>query len=64
VEGYDDALHNLVTEKTLNAEQERAKAHKKIIGEDTYRLQYLVRLPLESNGAMLDVDGLCPVFFQ
>jgi adenine-specific DNA-methyltransferase len=58
LESYDDALHNLVTEKTLNAEQGRAKAHKQFLGEDTYRLQYLVRLPLESSAAMLDVATL------
>ena len=58
VEGYDDALHNLATEKTLKREPPRANAHKKLLGEDAYRLHYLVRLPLESNAAMLSVEAL------
>jgi adenine-specific DNA-methyltransferase len=58
LEGYDDALHSLVTEKTLNEEQSRAKAHKKIIGENGYRLHYFVRLPLESSSGMLNLEGL------
>ena len=58
LEGYDDALHNLVTEDTLKQEEPRAKAHKKLLGENTYRLNYLVRLPLEGNASMLNVEAL------
>jgi adenine-specific DNA-methyltransferase len=58
LEGYDDALHNLATEKSFNGEKSRAKAHKKLLGEDAYRLHYLVRLPLESSAVMLDVEAL------
>lgn len=58
LEGYDDALHNLVTENTLKQEEPRAKAHKKLLGENTYRLQYLVRLPFEASASMLNVEAL------
>ena len=58
LEGYDDALHNLVTEDTLRQEEPRAKAHKKLLGENTYRLHYLVRLPFEASASMLNVEAL------
>ncbi len=58
LEGYEDSLHNLVTDETLEREEPRAKAHKEKLGEDTYRLQYLVRLPLESSASMLNLAGL------
>lgn len=58
VEGYDDALHNMATLKSVSRAQSRAEAYKKLLGEDAYRLHYLVRLPLESSGAMLDVEAL------
>jgi adenine-specific DNA-methyltransferase len=58
LEGYEDALHNLVTEKALHEEHLHAKAHKKLLGEDVYRLHYLARLSLESNATMLNVEAL------
>jgi len=58
LEGYEDALHNLATEETLKREGPRAVAHKERLGEDAYRLQYLVRLPLEASTSMLNLAAL------
>lgn len=58
LEGYEDALHNLVTEETLKREGPRAEAHKKVLGEDAYRLSYLVRLPLDASATMLNLSAL------
>jgi len=62
LEFYEDSLHNLVTPDTLEREQKRAAAYKKIMGEQAYRLHYLVRLPLESNASMLSIDKLAHPF--
>lgn len=58
LEGYEDALHNLATDETLKREAPRARAHKERLGEDAYRLSYLVRLPLEANASMLNLSAL------
>jgi adenine-specific DNA-methyltransferase len=58
LEGYEDALHNLATDETLKREEPRAKAHKERLGEEAYRLQYLVRLPLEASASMLNLMAL------
>ena len=46
LEGYEDALHNLVSEETLEREKPRALAFEATVGGDAYRLTYLARLPL------------------
>ena len=58
LEGYEDALHNLTTEETLKREEPRSTAYKEKLGEDAYRLHYLVRLPLESSNSMLNLSAL------
>lgn len=58
LEGYEDALHNLVTDETMKREEPRAKAHKERLGEEAYRLSYLVRLPLEASASMLHLAAL------
>jgi adenine-specific DNA-methyltransferase len=58
LEGYEDALHNLATQETAKREESRASAHKARVGEDGYRLRYLVRLPLEASASMLNLAGL------
>jgi adenine-specific DNA-methyltransferase len=58
LESYEDSLHNLITEETLKREEPRMKAHKEKLGENAYRLQYLVRLPLESSATMLNLEAL------
>ena len=62
LEGYEDSLHNLVTEETLTVEAPRAQAYQQTIGPEAYRLHYLARLPLESSDALLDVDRLAHPF--
>jgi adenine-specific DNA-methyltransferase len=58
LEGYEDALHNLVTDETLRKEAPRASAHEKKLGGDSYRLSYLLRLPLEASASMLNLEKL------
>jgi adenine-specific DNA-methyltransferase len=58
LEGYEDALHNLTTEETFKREEPRSTAYKDKLGEDAYRLHYLVRLPLESSNSMLNLSAL------
>jgi adenine-specific DNA-methyltransferase len=56
LESYDDALHNL----TASADREpgRAEALRNLVGESTYRLRYLFRLPLDVADTTLDLDKL------
>jgi len=58
LEGYEDALHNLATDETLKREALKASAHKERLGEDAYRLSYLVRLPLEASATMLNLAAM------
>jgi len=58
LESYEDTLHNLVTDDTLNRETPRADAIRNMVGGDAYRLSYLVRLPLDANASMLHLDTL------
>jgi adenine-specific DNA-methyltransferase len=58
LEAYEDALHNLATEATLDREAPRAKAFKEALGPDTYRLRYLARLPLKASASLLDIAAL------
>lgn len=58
LESYEDALHNLVTEDTVNREAPRAAAYKAKIGQDGYRLSYLGRLPLEASASILNLAKL------
>jgi len=55
LEGYEDALHNLVSDETLEREIPRAKAFKEKVGGDAYRLTYMARLPLEASASMLNL---------
>ena len=58
LEGYEDALHNLVSDETLEREIPRAKAFKEKVGGDAYRLTYMARLPLEASASMLNLAKL------
>jgi len=49
LEGYEDALHNLVSDETVERETPGAKAFKEKAGGDAYRLNYPARLLLESG---------------
>jgi adenine-specific DNA-methyltransferase len=52
LEGYEDALHNLVSDETLERELPRAKVFKEKVGGDAYRL------PLEASASMLNLAKL------
>jgi len=58
LEGYEDALHNLVSDETVERELPRAKAFKEKVGGDAYRLTYVARLPLEASASMLNLAKL------
>jgi adenine-specific DNA-methyltransferase len=58
LEGYEDALHNLVSDETLEREAPRARAIKAKVGGDAYRLTYLARLPLEASASLLNLAKL------
>ena len=58
LESYEDALHNLVSDETLEREMPRAKAFKAKVGGDAYRLTYLARLPLEASASLLNLAKL------
>ncbi|MCU0770493.1 MAG: site-specific DNA-methyltransferase [Verrucomicrobia bacterium] len=58
LEGYEDALHNLVSDETLEREAPRAKAIKGKVGDDAYRLTYMARLPVEASASMLNLAKL------
>jgi len=58
LEGYEDALHNLVSDETHEREMPRAKAFKEKVGGDAYRLTYMARLPLEASASMLNLAKL------
>ncbi|MBI4661061.1 MAG: site-specific DNA-methyltransferase [Verrucomicrobia bacterium] len=58
LEGYEDALHNLVSDDTLDRELPRAKAFTEKVGGDAYRLTYMARLPLEASASMLNLAKL------
>ena len=60
LEGYEDALHNLSSDETVERELPRAKAIKEKLGKngDPYRLTYMARLPLEASASMLNLAKL------
>jgi len=58
LESYEDALHNLTADDTLEREAPRAAAHRDRLGPDAYRLRYLARLPLEASASMLTLAAL------
>ena len=58
LESYEDALHNLATEEEQARVRTRARATKQAVGEDAYRLTYLMRLPRESGDSLLSLAKL------
>ncbi len=58
LESYEDALHNLTADETLEREAPRAATHRDRLGPDAYRLRYLARLPLEASASMLNLAAL------
>ncbi|MEW6745513.1 MAG: DNA methyltransferase [Planctomycetota bacterium] len=58
LESYEDALHNTFSDKTVERLAEREKAHRDAVGEDGYRLRYLVKLPVDASDSMLNLAKL------
>jgi adenine-specific DNA-methyltransferase len=58
LESYEDALHNVAMAEARGRATRRAKAVTDAAGEDAYRLNYLVRLPMEVSDSMLNLAAL------
>lgn len=58
LESYEDALHNTFSERAVERLAEREKAYRKVVGEEEYRIRYMVKLPLEASDSMLDLARL------
>jgi len=58
LESYEDALHNTFSDKAVERLAEREKAHRDAVGEDAYRLRYLVKLPVDASDSMLNLAKL------
>lgn len=57
LETYEDALHNIASTSTIQ-QHARAEAYRKTVGDDTYRLRYMFKLPLDASDTMLNVTKL------
>jgi adenine-specific DNA-methyltransferase len=58
LESYEDALHNTFSDDAVGRLTEREKAHQDAIGDEEYRIRYLVQLPLEASHSMLSLARL------
>ncbi len=58
LESYEDALHNLATDATLATSEAKAAAFQGALGAESYRLNYIARLPLEASASMLQTARL------
>src|SRR5207249_7626891 len=58
LESYEDALHNVGVEDPVTQTTERGAAYERAVGSERYRLQYLVRLPVEASASMLQLARL------
>lgn len=58
LESYEDALHNLATDATLAASEAKAAAFQGALGAESYRLNYIARLPMEANPSNLQTARL------
>lgn len=58
LESYEDALHNTFSDKAVERIAEREKAHREAVGEEEYRIRYLVKLPLEAGDSTLNLAKL------
>jgi adenine-specific DNA-methyltransferase len=58
LESYEDALHNIASDSTLKRAEKREKAHKVLVGDEQYRIRYLVSLPLAAADTMLNLEKL------
>jgi adenine-specific DNA-methyltransferase len=58
LESYEDALHNTFSESAFGRIAEREKAVKQLVGDEAYRIHYLVKLPLDASDVMLNLAKL------
>jgi len=58
LESYEDALHNVASDATVQRAARREAAHKNAAGDEHYRIKYLVSLPLEASDTMLSLEKL------
>jgi len=58
LESYEDALQNLASKDSMTRSAPRETAYSKTVAEETYRLNYLARLPLKESASMLQLDKL------
>lgn len=58
LESYEDALHNLAEAEARGRTAKKAEAVRTTAGEESYRLNYLVKLPLEASDTMLNIEKL------
>ena len=55
LESYEDALHNTFSDSNIERISEREKAYRQMVGDEEYRIRYLVKLPLEASDSMLSL---------
>ena len=58
LESYEDALHNTFSDSNIERLSEREKAYREVVGDEEYRIRYLVKLPLEASDSMLSLAKL------
>jgi adenine-specific DNA-methyltransferase len=58
LESYEDALHNTFSDSNIERLSERGKAYRQGVGDEEYRIRYLVKLPLEASDSMLSLAKL------
>ena len=58
LESYEDALHNTFSDSNIERLSGREKAFRQVVGDEEYRIRYLVKLPLEASDAMLNLSKL------
>lgn len=58
LEGYEDALHNTFSPSSIDRISGRENAYRKVVGDEEYRLRYLLKLPVDHSDSMLDLAKL------
>lgn len=58
LESYEDALHNTFSPQAIERLERREEAYQKTVGREQFRIRYLVKLPVEASGSMVDLAKL------
>jgi adenine-specific DNA-methyltransferase len=58
LESYEDALHNTFSDQAIERLAERERAYREAVGDEEYRIRYMVKLPLEASDSMLNLAKL------